>query len=275
MRLAILRPAVDLAELVTGYCLCDDPGGLYDGQTLSTAPQLGACICVQLGGDVVTDFRDARPLVSYAGIQPRIRRYRPEDKARSLVIFLTPLGSIRFLPSNGPELYDEGHELGGIMGDAEILKIRRDANAAPNDEEIGRCADVWLRRLFRRSPQRPEFLRLAHAMRQINHGSRTVQAVARGLDLSERQLERSFREHLGVSPKRYQQIFRVTRSLHATLTGRGDPLEGYADQAHQVRNWQTYLGFTPGHVRRNGQSPLGQMFRHETKDAPQDLVHYL
>src|SRR6476469_4604088 len=105
MRLAILHPANDLRDLVTGYCLADDPKGVYVGETILAAPQLGACICVQFGGEVIADCRDAKPLVSFAGIQSRIRRYRPQAASLSLVVFLTPLGSIRFLPGNGTALF--------------------------------------------------------------------------------------------------------------------------------------------------------------------------
>lgn len=275
MRLAMMQPAADLRDCVAGYCLCDDPAGSFDGAVIATAPQLGARICLQLGSDVLTDFRDARPLVSYAGIQSRIRHYRPEGTARSLVIFLTLLGSIRFLPSNGREIYDEGYDIGGMIGDGEMLRLVRAAGAAPDDAGIAASVDAWLRHAFDRRGTRSEFLRLAAAMEEIGKGNRTVTQIASRLDLSERQLERSFQEHLGVSPKRYQQICRVTRSLQAMLSGSGDPLDGFSDQAHQIRNWQTYLGFTPGHMRRTGPSPLGTLFQQEMKTAPQTWAHYL
>jgi AraC-like DNA-binding protein len=275
MRLAMLRPACDLRDLVAGYCLCDDTESVYAGDTISTAPQLGACICVQLGGNVITDFRDAKPMISYAGVQSRIRCYRPEEQARSLVIFLTPLGSIRFLPSNGQELCDEGYEIGSMIGDGEALRLRAAATAALTDASLATCIDAWLWRLFERQAERSEFLRLAEAMRQIGPGWRPVTSVAQTLGLSERHLERSFQEHLGLSPKRYQLIHRVTRSLQAELTGKGDPLEGFSDQAHQIRNWQTYLGFTPGQMRRAGASPLGLMFQRQASNLPADWAHYI
>lgn len=275
MRLALMRPSAELAPLVGSYCLCDDSAGLYDGETICTAPQLAACICIQLGDAVVTDFRDRTPLMSFAGVQSRIRQYRPQGRVRAFLIFLTPLGSIRFLPSNGRYLHDEGHDIGGMIGDGEVLRLLSTASAARDDDAVARAADAWLRRLFERYPLRTDYERLAEAMRQMGNRNATVSSVARRFDLSERQLERSFLEHLGLSPKRYQQIHRVTNSLQATLTGRGDPLEGFSDQAHQIRNWRAHLGLTPGHVRRVGPSPLATMFQRQASGVVEEWAHYI
>lgn len=275
MKLAVLKPSGDLAALVSAYCLCNDPDGIYVDQSICTAPQLGACLCIQLGGEVITDFRDRKPLMSYAGIQSRIRHYRPESRVRSLVIFLTPLGSVRFLPSNGRALYNEGYDIGSMIGDGNVLRLRADASAAPDEPAVARAADAWLRFLFEQRRETMEFRRLAEAMRRVTECGISVSAVAQELDLSERQLERDFRDHLGLSPKQYQQLHRVIRSLQAVISGLGDPFEGFADQAHQIRNWQTYLGVTPGTFRRNGPSPLGEMFQRQVKDRADEWPHYI
>ena len=275
MHLSILRPAVDLEKLVSGYCLWADPDCEFVGETICTAPQLGACLCLQLGGDVLTDFRDPTPLMSYAGVQSGIRRYRPLASARSLVIFLTPLGSIRFLPSLGGELCDEGHDIAGIVGDGEVRRLHVAATAAPDNDLLRQTVDAWLRNRFARSASRYDHHRLAEAMVRIGRPEETILSIAHRLDISERQLERSFREHLGLSPKRYQQVHRVTRSLQRTLSGQGDPMDGYSDQAHQIRNWQAYLGFTPGQLLRRGASPMGAMFREVAGAEHEGWAHYI
>jgi len=67
----------------------------------------------------------------------------------------------------------------------------------------------------------------------------------------------------------------VTRSLQAALSGRDDPIDGFADQAHQIRNWKTYPGFTPGHIRHTGPSLLGLMFQQNYRGAADAVSHYL
>jgi AraC-like DNA-binding protein len=271
----MIMPAADLAAFVAGYCYCDDPEGVFDSVAITAAPQAGACLCIQLGDDVDTDFRDRRPRLSYAGVQARLRAYRPIGRARSVVVFLTALGTVCFLPSSGRDLFDEGMEAGSIIGDHAVLALRQYASAADDESTACRAIDDWLRPYFTRRAPSAAQQRLAAAMTMVGHEARPIASVARHLDLSERQLERCFMEHLGLPPKRYQQIGRVAASVHAALSGQGDALEGYADQAHQIRSWKHYLGFTPGHMRKTGPSPVGEMYLAEARRLPRAWAHYL
>lgn len=275
MRLSIVRPAKDLAALVGGYCLIDDPAGAFGSRLLRVAPQVGACLCLQFGDDVDTDFRDRRPRLSYAGIQPYVRAYRPLGKTRAAIIFLTALGTVRFLPSSGRMLYDEGMDAGALVGDEAVWRLRNHAGAADRDDGIGLAIDCWLRQRFEKNRERASDKRLGAAMAMLADGSASVDAVATRLDLSPRQLERSFAAHLGASPKKYQQIARVAASLQATLSGDRDPLDGYADQAHQIRSWRTYLAFTPGQMNSAGPSVAAAMFLAESRKLPAAWAHYL
>ena len=163
----------------------------------------------------------------------------------------------------------------GIVGDGEVQRFHAQASAAADRDSLRQTVDDWLRRRFARSASRQDHQRLAAAVARIARPEQTVSSTAQMLDISERQLERSFREHLGLSPKRYQQVHRVTRSLQRTLSGQGDPMDGYSDQAHQIRNWQTHLGFTPGQLRRHGASPMGAMFREVAGDQHEGWAHYI
>jgi AraC-like DNA-binding protein len=272
VRLSIIKPAPDLADHVGGYCLID---GDLDARTLRAAPQVGACLCLQLADDVDTDFRDRRPRLSYAGIQPHVRTYRPLGKARSVIIFLTPLGTVTFLPSSGRMLFGEGVDAGALLGDKAVWRLRDHAGAADHDDDIGKALDSWLRTWFDRRRERPADRRLAAAMAAMATPFASVDSVAARLDLSARQLERSFVEHIGVPPKKYQQIARIAASVQATLAGVNDPLEGYADQAHQIRSWRTYLGFTPGQMKSAGPSDAAAMFLAESRKLPATWAHYL
>ena len=148
MELAIIKPAADLADLVRFYCLCDDPEGSYLGRNIVTAPQLGLCLCLQLNDFVLTDFADPRPLMSISGVQPRLRHYVPEGSVRALIMFFTPLGSIRLAPHEGPTLYAEGFDSGSLFGDGAVQSLRQAASAAPDPDAIGHETDAWLRRMF-------------------------------------------------------------------------------------------------------------------------------
>ncbi|MCB1446064.1 MAG: helix-turn-helix transcriptional regulator [Rhizobiaceae bacterium] len=275
MRLSVVRPAPDLAGFVAGYCLIDDPAGALDARLLRAAPQTGACLCLQLGDDVDTDFRDRRPRLSYAGIQPHVRIYRPAGKARSVVILLSALGSITFLPSCGRMLFGEGVDAGALLGDGAVWRLRDAASAADNETEVVGTIDAWLRLRFAQRAVRASDRRLASAMTMLSGGSFGIDTVAARLELSPRQLERNFIEHLGAPPKTFQQIVRVAASVQATLSGDRDPLDGYADQAHQIRSWRTFLGVTPGQMKSAGPSEMATKFLAESRKLPAEWAHYL
>jgi AraC-like DNA-binding protein len=96
--------------------------------------------------------------------------------------------------------------------------------------------------------------RLAEALGLIrrSHGRVSVDAIASRCNLSGRQLERRFRDDVGLPPKRLARIVRFQRALRIlsapSAGGRGADLAaglGYADQAHFIRDFREFAGHTP------------------------------
>jgi AraC-like DNA-binding protein len=82
------------------------------------------------------------------------------------------------------------------------------------------------------------------------YGAVTVGELAALLQISERQLERLFNKHVGMSPKRYARIIRFNKIFE--LIQQGDfawvdmALEaGFADQSHFIRNFKAFTGEDP------------------------------
>jgi len=75
--------------------------------------------------------------------------------------------------------------------------------------------------------------------------------LAGRLHVGDRQVQRLFKEHLGLSAASYQRIIRfrqafdmATQGLDVRWTDLAYDL-GYADQAHFIRDFKTFCGFTP------------------------------
>jgi AraC-like DNA-binding protein len=99
---------------------------------------------------------------------------------------------------------------------------------------------------------------VAGATRLLDEPATTVRQVASEVALSERQLERRFRESVGYGPKTLQRILRFRRFL--TELGR-EPKDsgglariaaatGYADQAHLTRESRELSGLSPVELAR-------------------------
>lgn len=71
---------------------------------------------------------------------------------------------------------------------------------------------------------------------------------------SERSLQRIFRDHVGLSPKRYAEIVRLENSI--ALFGRGRSMTdvcyeaGYYDQPHFIRSFRQYTGLSPSEFEK-------------------------
>jgi AraC-like DNA-binding protein len=82
--------------------------------------------------------------------------------------------------------------------------------------------------------------------------SADVRAVARALGVSERRLERAFRAHVGLGPKRFARVARLARARRAVAHG-ASQLEaalfaGYYDQAHFHRECRALAGVGPAEL---------------------------
>ncbi|MBT1685455.1 helix-turn-helix domain-containing protein [Dawidia soli] len=82
-------------------------------------------------------------------------------------------------------------------------------------------------------------------------GDVSLPLLQRDLGISERSLERRFREHIGVSPKLFARIGRFQAALDCLRGGQYDKLSdiafehGYADQSHFIRTFREFAGCSP------------------------------
>ena len=89
------------------------------------------------------------------------------------------------------------------------------------------------------------------ALLEAPGGPVTVEELSQAVGVSERQLQRLFRDRAGVSPKLYLRFLRFERTYHYVLTNPWIPyaeiafLYGYADEAHLIREFRSFCGATP------------------------------
>jgi AraC-like DNA-binding protein len=74
--------------------------------------------------------------------------------------------------------------------------------------------------------------------------------------LSERSLERKFKDTVGISPKMFSRIIRFQETLNQMRSNKYDKLSDiayendYADQAHFIRVFKEFTGFSPLEFKR-------------------------
>jgi AraC-like DNA-binding protein len=96
---------------------------------------------------------------------------------------------------------------------------------------------------------------MGHAARRL-YGDHppSIAELASELRLSRQHLRRSFREHVGVTPKRFAQVARLQRAVDHLQSARTASLArvalelGYSDQAHMSHDFRELAGITPRRV---------------------------
>lgn len=110
-----------------------------------------------------------------------------------------------------------------------------------------------------------DYMTLAAVEQLRSRQSGGLVAVQQALGISERGLERRFRDHIGVSAKRYMRIVRFQRALQQLNGDTFSPLTdvaldlGYYDQAHFNRDFKAFAGMSPSAYREQ-QTVMNDLF---------------
>jgi len=174
-----------------------------------------------------------------------------------------PAGSrvfgVRFAPGAGAtfvdaavhELEDRSTELTDVTRAAYAWRLAERVAEARSDTERSDLITRFL--LDPGSRQRAADGRLQRAVRSIRErrGAVSVGAMAGDLGVSERTLERLFREHVGVGPKFYARVVRMEWARTAAENHGFSQADlalraGYADEPHLLRGFRALTGLTPG-----------------------------
>ena len=184
------------------------------------------------------------------GIQPTARRYSYAGGAGSLLVRFTPEGAACLGVPAG-ELSSRSVALDAILPRARVAEVHERLVAAPD----ARARVAVVERFLAQLPYAADALvtRAVTLLTAVGDGDdANVAAVARTLDVSERQLERRFRARVGVTPKRFATLRRFERAVALAAEARSLTAvavdAGYYDQSHFIRDFRRFAGGKPGDV---------------------------
>lgn len=148
-------------------------------------------------------------------------------------------------------LADQSVPSGELWGD-EIVEVEDRLAAAKNDGERFGVVIAFLRRCLRRHEKR-SVAALVEAVTRPG-GRIRVADLAASAGVSARQLQRVFRDRIGLTPKSFARICRFLSACHMLRDGER-PLAGvaaacgYFDQAHLVHEVRAFAGESPSALR--------------------------
>lgn len=118
-------------------------------------------------------------------------------------------------------------------------------------------AEAWLLDSLKRHGFGPDYLDVAADLIRQTRGLITLEDLTRKVFISARQLERAFRQGMGVTPKHYMRIARLGEAFRQIQTGRPVDMTrishacGYFDQSHFIREFRAFVGEKPGYFTKN------------------------
>jgi len=169
--------------------------------------------------------------------------------SRIVGIKLRPTAPTRLFGTDMRGTVDAVVELTIVAGDRLDELVQRAGKLSGIEELTLALDDFWTEQIFRLEPG-DEVVETALETILSSHGTVRVSNLALPSGVGERQLERLFARHVGLSPKRFARIVRFVRifdlAQKGNLTWSELALEsGHYDQAHFIRNFQEFTGEDP------------------------------
>jgi AraC-like DNA-binding protein len=207
---------------------------------------------LQIDGD---GHASAQERVLFAGQVTRAVRVAPAGTARLIGARLHPDAARQLTAVPQQELTDIIVPLAQI--ERALARTLADDVATRDDpDQMAAALDRALSRARVRAAARgesPSAARLAVAHALDCGGLVRVSDLAQRAGLGERQLERVFRDRVGLNPKLFLRIVRFQHVLATLRQGRGDTAwaavaaqHGFYDQSHFIRDFKAFVGAAPG-----------------------------
>ena len=192
-------------------------------------------------------------------------RMRPTGRVEILGVCFRPGGAYPFFPYPAGELVNGRGEIEDFWGSkgSEIVNGIRD-ECCTTEEQIHLLERHFVHRL-ENSPKNDSCITKALYEIEAHKGQVRICRLAKSVGLGSRQLERRFKERVGLSPKqlcrnlRFKNVFKVL-SASSTDSRVSTALAcGYYDQSHMIREFKHYTGVSPA-IYCVRQSPMDVLF---------------
>ena len=196
-----------------------------------------------------------RPMVHIAGLhssgQEGYSRMNGTGRGGGFCIVFKPQGFDQLFGIKSAELCQYAVDGLSVFGEPAERLYHRLEQSHDIDEMV-----FWTEWFFKalRKPPRHNADRIHHIIGYMEgiHGMSSTSEVCRRFSMTQRTLQRTFKNEIGLSPKELMQIFRIN---HALKMIRKYPeknlttisyLSGYYDQSHFIRDIRRITGMAPG-----------------------------
>lgn len=244
-----IPPSPPLAPYVECYWIIHRPEPLKEFTEEFWHSVGGFGVVFNWGDDLFTD-REALPRHHFVGSSVTSQKLGLHGKIEALGVRFRAGGAYPFWRIPLSEMMN-GHVGIDVVVDAETRSTFRQIEDAVTIEERITLLEGWLMGHLVNVDERLPMVQTSLAWIRRAKGQLTIPDVAERLYISQRQLERLYKTHVGVSPKKYARLLRVEaariRLNHDRSTSEAEIGNdtGFYDQAHFIREFKSIVGMTP------------------------------
>ena len=175
---------------------------------------------------------------------------RSNGRLLMLVVVLQPYGLYQLFRQAACDFNDDATSLADLLGQQGRELEDRVLTAPDVSRAIASIEKFFLKRLYSLT-YLPPVLTTASGMMIKKAGAVTVRDLTQALPLTEKQLERLFKQYIGIGPKRFadtiklQQLLKQLKNPLMANIGHLAVSMGYYDQSHLNRSFSKMTSFTP------------------------------
>jgi AraC-like DNA-binding protein len=234
-------PHVDLAGRVREYFSVTEPAGSQPWRLLPDG-SVDLLFTITEGAD--------EPDAAVIGTVTRPRLVHPRPGTRRFGVSFAIGEASCFLGPALHALQDGVVDLGEVLGGA-ARQVAAELRALPSDEHRVEHMNAFLSARAARNGRPPPCVSRGIDLLHRRAGAMSMHALAGELGVTERSLQRSFRDHVGLAPKTLARIIRFRAILEHASRERAVSLtsiahaSGFADQAHLTHEFRQLAGSSP------------------------------
>lgn len=164
-----------------------------------------------------------------------------------VIVNLKPWGLSAITHTPVSEFTNQFVDLTAIFPSREITILIDKLRDTPQHKRKAKQVEMFL---VKHLADRTDRLVLDGVQKLYQTGSGKISDLTNNYGISKRQMDRRFRDTIGLTPKKLQTIIRFQRSLALLQTNlcRSAHDAGYFDQSHMNHDYQRFIGTTPTHV---------------------------
>ncbi|MBD2701632.1 helix-turn-helix transcriptional regulator [Spirosoma sp. BT702] len=211
----------------------------------------GLMLQLEATTSVIDQYQKELPSFCLYGQTIRHREIHASEPFKAMGICFTPLALKTIFGLDAHELTDTCLDLNELLGNHDRFLQEQFWTATSLEQRINLLSNYLEEQLRINAIQTDNLT--DYALRQLirSKGNVSLKDLQAELNVSERLLERRFKQSVGISPNLFARICRFQASLHQLKTSRFDKLSdiafdnGYADQSHFIRTFKEFAGFSP------------------------------